>query len=428
MLKRGENPCILRVFITLIFLIFYSSLLAEEIDGIAAAVGDEIILKSEVKRFYEEWMATSQQPSNITEDEILQLLIDEKLIMEKAKKNEIIVKDSEVEMQLTQVISNLQSQFASPQQFDLALQNEGLTLDKLKEQYRTEISKQIVKEKILDQEVFSKISITEYEKRNFYETHVDSFPQRPKMVEIGEIIIQPKVNQKSLDEALQKIQDIKSELDMNADFEELAKEHSDCSSANSGGDLGYFTRGQMVKPFEDVAFSLNIGEVSEPIKTQFGYHIIRIDDKKDGEVKARHILVSVNITEQDLTDAEQKINDIYQELENGADFIELAEQYTDTTGSEEEFNIIQEYPVNQLDRIQSFGDVIKKLDENEYSEVVEIDGTYYIIKNFGYVEPRPYEYDEISMQIENLALEQKRQKAVEKWLMELRKEIFVKVY
>ena len=430
MFKRSESPDMSgkKVFITIIFLIFCASLLAEEVDGIAAVVRNEIILKSEVKRFYEEWIATSQQPSNITEDEILQLLIDEKLILEKAKKEEIVVKDSEVEMRLERIISNLQSQFDSPQQFNLALQNEGLTLNKLKEQYRQEISKQIIKETVLTQEVFSKVSISEYEKRNFYETHVDSFPQRPKMVEIGQIIIQSKVSKKSLDEALRKIQDIKSELDMNADFEELAKEHSDCPSSKDGGDLGYFSRGQMVKPFEEAAFSLNIGEISEPIKTEFGYHIIRVDDKRDGEVKARHILVSVNITEQDITDAEQKIIDIYQELKNGADFIELAEQYTDTTGAEEEFKIVQEYPVNQLERIPSFGDVIKDLKENEYSEVVEIDGSYYIFKNFGYVEPRSYEYDEISQQIENLTLEQKRQNAVEKWLQDLKEEIFVKVY
>jgi len=430
MLKRSGNPDVSgkKIYIALLLVLLCTTLLAEEVDEIVAVVGNETILKSEVKRFYEQWMSASQQPSNITEDDALQMLINEKLILEKAKQEEIVAQDAEVEMRLKQVINNLQTQFSSPEQFSLALQNEGLTLDKLKEQYREEISKQIVKEAILNQEVFSKVNISEYEKRNFYQTHIDSIPPRPEMVKIGEIIIKPKVSQKTLDEALKKIKDIKSQLDMNGDFEELAKKYSECPTADNGGDLGYFTRGDMVKPFEDAAFSLNVGEVSEPIKTQFGYHLIRVDDKRDDKVHAHHILIRAEATKQDTVEAKQKINAIYKELENGSDFIKLAEQYTDTTGVGKEFKIIQEYPVSQLEKIPSFGDIIKALKESEYSEVVEIGGNYYIFKNFGYVEPRPYEYDEISQQIENLALEQKRQNALEKWLQDLKEEIFVKVY
>ena len=417
-----------KIYITLLIVLLCTTLLAEEVDEIAAVVGNETILKSEVKGFYEQWMSASQQPSNITQDDILQMLINEKLILEKAKQEGIVAQDAEIEMRLEQVINNLQAQFSSPEQFLLALQNEGLTLEELKEQYREEISKQIIKETIVNQEVFSKVSISEYEKRNFYQTHIDSIPPRPEMVKIGQIVIKPEVSQKSLDEALKKIQNIKSQLDMNGDFEELAKKYSECPTADNGGDLGYFARGDMVKPFEDVAFSLNVGEISEPVKTQFGYHLIRVDDKRDGEVHAHHILIRAEATKQDTIEAKQKINEIYKELKDGADFIKLAEQYSDTTGAEEEFKIIQEYPVSQLEKIPYFGDVIKALKENEYSEVVEIEGSYYIFKNFGYVEPRPYDYDEISQQIENLALEQKRQNALEKWLQDLRKEIFVKVY
>ncbi len=417
-----------KIYITLLIVLLCTTLLAEEVDEIAAVVGNEIILKSEVAKFYNEWLYTSPQPSNITIDDVLQFLINEKLILEKAKQEGIVAQDAEVEMRLKTIIQNLISNFDSYEAFLDTLHNEGLSLEELKDQYSEEVSKQIVKETIVNQEVFSKISISEYEKRNFYQTHIDSIPHRPEMVKIGQIIIIPKVSQKSLDEALKKIKDIKSQLDVNGDFEELAKEYSECPTADNGGDLGYFARGDMVKPFEESAFSLSIGEISDPVETEFGYHLIRVDDKRDGEVHAHHILIRTGITEQDEDEAKQKINDIYQELKNGADFIELAEQYSDTTGVEKEFKIIQEYPVSQLEKIPYFGDMIKALKENEYSEVVEIGGSYYIFKNFGYVESRPFEYDEISQQIENLTLEQKRQNALEKWLQDLRKEIFVKVY
>ena len=422
------NISVKKVFITLIFLLFSVSMFAEEVDGIAAVVGNEIILKSEVERYYEELIYSSPQTS-ITKEEILQMLIEEKLIMEKANNEDIHpITDRELEMQLEQIIQNIVSNFGSYQEFLIALQNEGLTLDKLKEKYREEISKQSIKEAIIRQEVFSKISISEYDKKQFYQTHLDSLPLRPKMVKIAQIIIKPVVGDNEFKEALNKIEKIKSKIDNGEDFEELAKQYSDCPTGKNGGDLGYFPRGQMVKPFEEVAFSLNIGEVSEPVKTKFGYHLIRIDDKKDGEVKAKHILIATDISEQDKAEAEKKINEIHQELENGADFVELAEEYSDSGRIGEETTIVQEYPVDEIDKIPTLGEVIKELKENEYSEVVEFDGNYYIIKNLGYVKPHPYKYEEISHQIEDLVLQKKQQEALKKWLQDLKKEIFVKVY
>jgi parvulin-like peptidyl-prolyl isomerase len=381
-----------------------------------------------MKKFCDDWKASTQQPTMISEDDALQMLIDEKLILEKAKKEGITAKDTEIEMHLEQIMKNIESRFDSYQSFLTALHNEGFTLGKLKEKYREEISKQIIKETIINREVFSKVSVSEYGKRQFYQTHLDSLPLRPRMMKVGSIVIKPKVSKESLDKALKKIEKIKAELDENADFEELARKYSDCPSGGNGGDLGYFSRGQMVKPFEDAAFSLNIGEVSKPVKTQFGYHLIRVDDKRDGEVRAHHILVKTAITEQDKKKAEDKINEVYKELTNGADFMKLAKEYSDSDEIEKDENIIQEYPVDQLKSMPSLGKAIMNLKEGEFSKVTEIKENYYIFKNLGYVKPRPYEYEEISQQIENMVLQEKRQNALKKWLKDLRKEIFVKVY
>lgn len=417
-----------KIYIIFFLLLLCASLLAEEVDRIAAAVGDEVILKSEMKKFFDDWKASTQQPTMISEDDALQMLIDEKLILEKAKKEGITAKDTEIEMHLEQIMKNIESRFDSYQSFLTALHNEGFTLGKLKEKYREEISKQIIKETIINREVFSKVSVSEYGKRQFYQTHLDSLPLRPRMMKVGSIVIKPKVSKESLDKALKKIEKIKAELDENADFEELARKYSDCPSGGNGGDLGYFSRGQMVKPFEDAAFSLNIGEVSKPVKTQFGYHLIRVDDKRDGEVRAHHILVKTAITEQDKKKAEDKINEVYKELTNGADFMKLAKEYSDSDEIEKDENIIQEYPVDQLKSMPSLGKAIMNLKEGEFSKVTEIKENYYIFKNLGYVKPRPYEYEEISQQIENMVLQEKRQNALKKWLKDLRKEIFVKVY
>lgn len=397
------------------------NLLAQDIDGIAAVVGDEIILKSEMNSYFKEWNANPQQMSKISEEDALNALIEEKLILEEAKKKEIYPKDNEVEMTVEKYIQNVIANFDSYQNFIIALQNQGLTLDELKEQYRNNVYKQLASEKLVRQEVFQNISVTEYEKKQFFQTYKDSLPLRQKMIKIAQIEIKSEKSDVALQNTLKKIEEIKTKLETR-NFEELAKEYSDCPSGKNGGDLGYFARGQMVKPFDEVAFSLEVGEISEPVLTKFGYHLIRVDEKRAGEIRAYHILIRVETSEEDVSKAKNKIDNIYTQLESGADFISLAEKF-----SEKEIKI-EEYPVGKLEQIHPLGNVIKNLNEEEYSTVLNYENAYYIYKNFGYVESRPYKYDEISDEIENMTLQEKRQKALEKWLENLKEKFFVKIY
>ena len=414
--------------ILFIFILTISSMLyAEEVDGIAAIVGNQIILKSEIETNYEELKASSALGENVTKENILRLLVEEKLIAEKAERDDITASDGEIEMQLERVMQNIIAQFPTYQDFLQVLQNEGLTADGLKERYRNQIAKQVVRDKLLQQEVFSKINVSEYEKRQYYETHLDSFPDRPRMVKIAEISIKPAMGSESLDQALQKIEDIQDELNKGADFEELARKYSDCPSAAQGGDLGYFSRGQMVPEFEKAAFALEIGEVSEPVLTEFGYHLIRVDDKRDGEIKARHILIEASMSDSDKDKITQLVDEVYQKLQNGADFIEVAKEYSTPSEETDEDVVIDEYPVDQLDQTPQIGTYIKDLQEGEFTEAFEIDDTYYIFKNIGYADPRPYTYDEISQQLEQIVFQQKQQKAIDEWITKLKSEIYVKV-
>ena len=417
----------LQTLLFIIIITFCSILQAEEVDGIAAIVGNQIILKSEIEANYEELKASAALGENITRENILRLIIEEKLITEKAERDDITASDGEIEMQLERVMQNIIAQFPTYQDFLKVLQNEGLTVDALKERYRSQIAKQVVRDKLLQQEVFSQIDVSEYEKRQYFETHLDSFPDRPKMVRIAEIAIKTAISSESLDQALQEIEDIQDELNKGADFETLAQTYSDCPSAAQGGDLGYFSRGQMVPEFENAAFNLEIGEVSEPVLTEFGYHLIRVDDKRDGEIKARHILVQVAMSESDKQKISQLVDEVYQKLQNGADFMECAIEYSTPTEETDEEVVIDEYPIDQLAQIPQIGTYIKDLQEGKFTEALEIDDTYYIFKNIGYTEPRPYTYDEISPQLEQIVYQEKQQKAIYEWIEELKSEIYVKV-
>lgn len=130
-----------------------------------------------------------------------------------------------------------------------------------------------MKENFINQYAINKImqeaTVTDEEVEKFYKDNEEEFGES-NMVKASHILV----------EDLEEAKKIKSELDDGADFADLAQEYSSCPSKDKGGDLGFFGKGAMVKEFEDAAFAMEVGEISEPVKTQFGYHIIKVTDKK----------------------------------------------------------------------------------------------------------------------------------------------------
>ena len=118
------------------------------------------------------------------------------------------------------------------------------------------------------------VEITDEDLKNYYDNHKDNFKNNAS-VEASHILVE--------DESV--ANEIKEKLNNGADFKELAKEYSNCPSKENGGNLGVFTKGQMVKEFEDAAFKMGVGEISDPVKTQFGYHIIKVTNKNDESVR-----------------------------------------------------------------------------------------------------------------------------------------------
>jgi peptidyl-prolyl cis-trans isomerase C len=135
---------------------------------------------------------------------------------------------------------------------------------------------------VIQQEVVSKVVISDEESQTFYDGNMDRFIE-PEQVQASHILIMvnpDEASQEEKDTARKKIEELLVQVKEGADFAELAKEHSEGPSNERGGDLGFFARGQMVKPFEDAAFALVEGEISDVVETQYGYHIIKATGKK----------------------------------------------------------------------------------------------------------------------------------------------------
>ncbi len=227
-------------------------------DKTVAIVDDEKISKDDYKSelsFYASMLASQQQLKN----SIVTMMVQDKLIANDIKKNDIKVDDKEVEDALMQSVQN----FGGQENFDKTLDDYNMELDKFKETLKKDLMYKKHREWFDENN-----KVTDDEIKKYFEDNKDEFAK----VDASHILVEDE----------QTANDIKSRLDNGEDFASLAKEYSkDTASAQNGGDLGAFAKGQMVKEFEDAAFSMKEGEISAPVKSQFGYHIIKVNSIKD---------------------------------------------------------------------------------------------------------------------------------------------------
>ncbi|RUA01466.1 MAG: peptidylprolyl isomerase [Deltaproteobacteria bacterium] len=223
-------------------------------------------------------MAAQGQP--ITEEvtkkiseQILNQLIDMELLLQESQKQKIEATDASV----SEYIEKFKSRFKTTEAYEKALKELNVSEADLKEKTKKGLTVQA----LIEKEVISKIKIPDTDRRSFYDSNPQFF-KKPEQVQARHILIKSsdKDEKAQQDKALEKIKQVQKEVKAGGDFAALAKKYSEGPSGKNGGDLGYFGRGQMVKPFEDAAFALEPGQTSDIVKTQFGYHLITVTGKK----------------------------------------------------------------------------------------------------------------------------------------------------
>ena len=218
----------------------------------------------------------------------LEQLVSAEILYEAGLKLEIKDLDKEVEAKMAQG----KKEFATPAEFEEALKSANMTEAKLKELTR----KDIVINNLVEKEVAGKITVSEAEAKKFYDDNLDKFKQN-EAVRASHILcgVDASATPEEKKKAKEKAEALRKRVLAGEDFAAIAKSDSTCPSSAKGGDLGFFERGQMVPPFEQAAFALKPGEISEVVETQFGYHIIKQTEKREAatakfdEVKERLI-------------------------------------------------------------------------------------------------------------------------------------------
>ena len=228
-------------------------------------VNSQELSKNEYQGACYNYMSHTRKKELTAEDKkiVANQLVDTYLLLTEGKKGDNLPTDEEVETNFEKLIS----QFPSKEQFESTLKEMGDTVETVKERLKDDI----ILKAYIEGEFYSNISVTDEAVTEFYTENVDKFVA-PKQVKASHILVKEE----------DKINDINEKLKSGGVFEDIAKENSECPSAQNGGDLGFFGKGKMVPEFETAAFALGLNEVSEPFKTDFGFHIVKVTEKTEG--------------------------------------------------------------------------------------------------------------------------------------------------
>jgi peptidyl-prolyl cis-trans isomerase C len=250
-----------------------------ELPDVLARVNDETVTKADFDMLVRNIELNGGGPIPAERrDEILRAALDQLItytvLTQEAKARSITVNESEIE----QSVGEMRKKFPTQDEFQKALASRGLSVDRL----RNDTRNRMVISKMMDAQVSAAVPASDAEAKEFYEKNPDEFTQG-ESVRASHILIRV---DDSADEAAKKkaraqIDDLLKRAKGGEDFGALAKEHSQDGSAAMGGDLNYFPRGQMVPAFDQAAFALKPGEMSEVVTTQFGYHVIKVTDYKE---------------------------------------------------------------------------------------------------------------------------------------------------
>ncbi len=402
----------------------------ETVDRIVAVVGDEAILESELaSQIQLVALQTGKQPKTQAElremqKQILESMISDKLFLLEAKKDtSISVRPEEVDQALDEHVARIAQNFGSEDAFLKALSDEGLTLRDLKRQYRDEVKNQLMKQRLIQKKLYD-VSVSRHEVEEFYKDYKDSIPPQPEGVKLAHILIRIEPSQAVEDSVKALASDLREKVLNGADFAALSARYSSLGAGANGGDLGYVSREDVVPEFARAAFNLQVGDISGVIRTQYGYHIIKAEGKRDDKLKLRQILLAAIPSPQDTARAYQLADSLMKELDAGADFAEMAKTFsvddeTRAKGGELGWFAVQQLPPEFADAVKGWKT------PGEIRGPVKSRFGLHILKLIDYQPEKVYTLEDDYDQIKELARQHKTEEVVQEWVERIRKVTYI---
>ena len=413
-----------------------------KIDGVAAVVGDNIVLDSDIEKFKKELKARSEGQVDISDCEILEELMVQKLIAHHAVVDSIVVSEAEINEEVDRNIAYFGQQLGS---MDKVVAMYGFDDE---EDLRAELYG-IQEEQILIRKesasITEEIDVTPEEVRNYFKSlEVDNnLPEFSTEIELSQIELILTPSDEEIDRVITKLEEIKGQVEEGYSFRLKAIINSDdpAVSGNGPGAGGSYTitrQSGFIKEFKEVAFSLDEGEVSEPFKSGFGYHIIVVDKIKGQERDVSHILIQPKISPEEMKEAEDKLVKIREQILSGEiTFADAAREYSDDKESRMNGGMILNPETNDpkfdLTRMDpQLYNRVSNLKPGEitapfYEEVRGEDKMYKIILLKNKIDAHTANFTEDYEKIQQLALQKKKEEEVDKWAKEKLADTYIKL-
>ena len=404
------------------------------IDRIVAVVDDEAIFESDVQQAVRQGLVQRGQ-TNVTDaerqqlyDDALQVLINDRLVIAQAARLGIDVPFADVEAEVNKAIEENRDVLGGDEAFNKQLATEGLTMDDLKKMYRVQIKNRMLVERVLRRDMErQRGEATEEELRALFEERKGEMPPRPEVAHLQTIFIGFETSSGASNASRTKIEAIRARIEGGEDFAEVAKKESEDPSAALGGDLGFLHPKDLREPaFANAVGSLKVGELSQPVLTVYGYHLIQVTEerKASGEVRVRHILVRAQPSDSDIDEVFKTATFVREEINRGVAFDSLATRYNTDPAAGKDGDLgwvrVAELP-------QFFQDVLKDLKPGDVSQVLRESAGFRIVKLLDQEAARPYEYAEVREELKRLFEQERFGKTYDQYLADLRKKFHVEI-
>lgn len=403
----------------------------QSVDGVAAIVGDKVILTSDINRSLS--MAVFQQRLDPQRDQdkilalkkqIVQSSIDGKVVLAMAELDSVEVGDKEIDRALEQQVNNVIAQAGSEEAAEKAL---GQPLRTFRREYWYDVKDMLITQRH-QQSLISKVSVNKEDVLGFFNTYKDSIPPFPTTVKLRHLLVKVTPGEEQVEKTVNLLKELRQNLlDKKNTFQELASQYSqDPGSKNSGGSLGFVRRGTLVTPFEAVAFTLKPGEISMPVKTDFGYHIIETEEIRGDRIKVRHILMSPPTTEKDESFAYNHALSLKDSAQTVSSFISTAKNHsmdeqTSESGGSLGWIDPNNYPVPE------FGMVLGQIGLNECAGPVRSELGYHLLWVEATKPGGAADIEKHWNQIESLALNKKKSEWFKNWVVSSRDKFFIHI-
>ncbi|MBT4915311.1 MAG: peptidylprolyl isomerase [Formosa sp.] len=410
-----------------------------KIDGVAAVIGDFVVLDSDIDKQFMQLEAGGISTDDITRCQLFGKLLEDKLYIHHAIQDSIVVNDLEIRSNVDQQLAGFAEQIGSMEKL-VAYYKKSSEQELRDEMF--ELNKNGQMATMMRQSVIENLEVTPEEVRQFFNNiSVEERPMFGTELRIAQIVVIPETTQSEVDKVIKRLNEFRSDvIDNGSSFTTKAVLYTqDPGSKRTGGKYTLNRkRPQMAKEFREVAFSLQEGEVSKPFKTDFGYHIIQLEKIRGQEFDVRHILLIPKVTEEAINAAKNKLEKVRQSIVDGdITFKEAAREASDEKetkfdGGQLRNPETQDYNFELTKMDPGFYAQIESLGDNQISPVIK-DGDrvnpikFKIVTVTNRVDEHEANFAQDYLKIKDLALQDKQLNAVTKWQEEKIMDTYIKI-